>query len=315
MQSLQEQNIAYKNHADKGLISRIQKYSTKDGPGIRTTVFFKGCPLHCLWCSNPELISLEQEILSDPKKCVLCGSCIKACPQNAILQKDGKTYIKRDICSKCGICEKICPKGVYELIGTYITQEDLLKELIKDEVFYNVSGGGVTFSGGEPVLQYKFLKKVAEGLKEHKIHVALETAGYVPWGCFEEILSLIDLVLYDIKTTDKVKHEKLTGGNVDIILKNALKMSELNIPMIIRLVLIPGYNDSREDVIERLNFIRKLNSVKRVDILPYHRLGAAKYNMLGQKYLLKDLKEPEEQFVDEIKSMIESFGYKVSIGG
>lgn len=315
MPSLREPNTSCEMYENRGIISKVQKYSTKDGPGIRTTVFFKGCPLHCLWCANPELISPRPEILFDRSKCMLCGTCTMACPEHAIVQEQGKIHIKKDVCSGCGKCAQVCPMGVHELIGRYVSVEELVEELIKDKVFYEVSGGGVTFSGGEPALQHKFLKQMAVELKKKKIHIALDTSGSVSWDWLEEILNFIDLVLYDIKAMDEETHKKCTGADNRLILENAVKISELKIPMIVRFVMVPDYNDSEKDVKARLEFVKNLRSVQKIDILPYHRLGVAKYERLGIDYVLNDVKPPSEEHINQLKSFIESYGYKAAIGG
>jgi pyruvate formate lyase activating enzyme len=238
-----------------------------------------------------------------------------ACPEHAIVQEQGKIRIKKDVCSGCGKCAQVCPMGVYELIGRYVSVEELVEELIKDMVFYEVSGGGVTFSGGEPVLQHKFLKQLAVELKKQKIHMALDTSGSVSWNCLEEILNFIDLVLYDIKAMDEKTHKKCTGATNRLILENAVKISELKIPMIVRFVIVPGYNDTEKDVKARLEFVKNLRSVQQIDILPYHRLGVAKYERLGIDYALNHVKPPSEEHINRLKSFIELYGYKAAIGG
>ena len=301
---------------DLGLISTVQKYSTKDGPGIRSTVFFKGCPLGCLWCSNPELISFLPDVLYTREKCARCGTCIQSCPRGALsLDESGFITVDRMKCDGCGICAGECPQGALELAGKKITVDDLVKELLKDRVFYQTSGGGVTFSGGEPLWQSGFIAQVARKLKAEGIHTILDTAGSVGWCRFEEVLPFIDLVLYDIKTIDNDLHRQLTGQDNDLILMNAKLLAEKNVPMRVRLVLIPGLNDSPEDLYARMQLVSELKSVQQVDLLPYHRYGAGKYARLGLDYPLADLPEYTEEQIGEMKSIVEPYGIKVTVGG
>ena len=257
---------------DLGLISTVQKYSTKDGPGIRSTVFFKGCPLGCLWCSNPELIRFLPDVLYTREKCARCGTCIQSCPRGALaFDEGGFITVDRMKCDGCGICAEECPQGALELVGKKITVDDLVKELLKDRVFYQTSGGGVTFSGGEPLWQSGFIAQVARKLKAEGIHTILDTAGSVGWCRFEEVLPFIDLVLYDIKAVDNDLHRQLTGQDNDLILMNARLLAEKNVPMRVRLVLIPGLNDSPAEMRARMQLVSELKSVQQVDLLPYHR--------------------------------------------
>ena len=301
---------------DLGLISTVQKYSTKDGPGIRDTVFFKGCPLGCLWCSNPELIRCIPDILYTREKCARCGTCIKSCPRGA-LAFDEESFIAVDRlrCDGCGICAGECPQGALELVGKKITVDELVKELLKDRVFYQTSGGGVTFSGGEPLWQSGFIAQVARKLKAEGIHTILDTAGNVGWCHFEEVLPYIDLVLYDIKAIDTNLHRQLTGQENDLILMNARLLAEKDVPMRIRLVLIPGLNDSPEELRSRMGVVSELKSVQQVDLLPYHRYGAGKYARLGLDYPLADLPEYTDEQMGELMKSVESFGIKTTLGG
>ncbi|MCJ7625906.1 MAG: glycyl-radical enzyme activating protein [Anaerolineaceae bacterium] len=301
---------------DFGLISRIQKYSTKDGPGIRDTVFFKGCPLGCLWCSNPELIRAEPDLLYTPSKCISCGLCIDVCPQGALFFDDGETIIvDREKCTVCGECVDVCPEGVFEPVGVEISVGDVVTELLKDEVFYQTSGGGVTFSGGEPLYQAGFVRQVAERLKNAGIHTALDTAGDVSWCRFEEVLDVIDLVLYDIKTADRDLHRRLTGRDNDLILANAKMLSIKGVLMHIRMVMVPGINDSIDELSARMTLISELGNVEQIDLLPYHRYGVGKYAQLGLDYPLGDLAEYSEDQIERMRSQIASYGIPVVVGG
>ena len=301
---------------DLGSISIVQRYSTKDGPGIRSTVFFKGCPLGCLWCSNPELIRFKPDLLYTREKCARCGTCIEACPRKALsFGEDGFIVVDRALCDGCGDCVAVCPNDALELIGKTVTIDEICTELLKDFIFYQTSSGGVTFSGGEPLWQSGFMAQVARRMKAEGIHTALDTAGDVGWCHFEEVLNFIDLVLLDIKFADRDLHRRYTGRDNDLILANAQLLSQKGIPMHIRLVMIPGINDSETQIRERMEIVRSLRSVEQIDILPYHRFGAGKYARLGLEYPLMDLEEYSPEKIAEMRSLVEVYGIKTTIGG
>ena len=299
-----------------GLISHVQKYSTRDGPGIRDTVFFKGCPLGCLWCSNPELIRPRPDVLYDRNQCVQCGTCISACPRDALsFDDDHRVVVDRQACRASGECVSACPEGALELVGREIGVDALVTELLKDSVFYETSGGGVTFSGGEPLYQSGFVRQVAEKLKESGIHTALDTCGDVSWCRFEEVLDVIDLVLYDIKVADRDVHTQLTGRDNDIILANAHVLARRGIPMHIRLVAVPGLTDSRDELNARMEIVKELSTVEQVDLLPYHRYGVGKYERLGLDYPLVEVEEHSAEEVEVMRQYLETFGIPVTVGG
>jgi pyruvate formate lyase activating enzyme len=301
---------------DLGLISTVQKYSTKDGPGIRSTVFFKGCPLGCLWCSNPELIRSRPDLLYTREKCARCGTCIETCLLCALsFGEEGFMLVDRSLCDSCGNCVKACPNGALELIGKEVTVDELSDELLKDRVFYQTSGGGVTFSGGEPLWQSGFVAQVAHRMKEEGVHTTLDTAGDVGWCHFEEVLDFIDLVLFDIKFSDRDNHRQFTGRENDLVLANAQLLSQRRVPMHVRLVMIPGVNDNEAEIRARMEIVTSLKSVKQVDILPYHRYGAGKYARLGLEYPLMEMKEHTKEQIDTIQKLVQSYGIKASVGG
>lgn len=268
-----------------GEISVIQRYATKDGPGIRSTVFFRGCNLICKWCANPELLSSEKKILSFENKCRRCGACIEACPQHAITMGGKAAVINREKCIVCGTCVEVCPYDAYELLGTQVTPEELCEKLVRDKDFYDHSGGGVTFSGGEAALQGEFIIETSKLLRDRGIATALDTAGHLAWEKLMPVVQAVDLVLYDVKAIDTQVHERYTGVANGLILENAKRIAEMGKDMIIRMIVVNGINDSPEEIENRLAFIKALGqSVIKVDILNYHNLGEGKYKSLGMPY-------------------------------
>lgn len=301
---------------ERGLISTVQKYSTKDGPGIRDTVFFKGCPLGCLWCSNPELIRPVPDLLYSREKCERCGTCLSVCPKQALsFDEEGYVWVDHLKCDGCGECVDACPNSALEIAGKFVTVDEVTREVLKDRVFYQTSNGGVTFSGGEPLWQAGFVAQVARNLKKENIHTALDTAGYVGWCRFEEVLPYIDLVLYDIKAADHNLHRQLTGQENDVIVMNAQLLAQQGMPMHVRLVLIPGLNDSDEEIRGRMQIVSELSTVQQVDLLPYHRYGIGKYARLGLDYPLMEVQEYSEERLAEIEALVRGYGIPTTIGG
>lgn len=303
-------------HDLKGLIFNIQRYSVHDGPGARTTVFFKGCPLRCLWCSNPESQKICPEIAYNSSKCIKCYRCVDACPNKAIYVKNKEDFItiNRKLCNNCRgyWCIEECYQGALELIGRYITVEDLLKEVKKDSLLYRNSGGGVTLSGGEPTSQPDFILHWIKRCRESGIHTVLDTCGYADWETMKKIIKNVNLVFYDIKHMDPVMHKKLTGVSNSEILKNAKLISEEQVPIVIRIPLIPGYNDSKENLEKTADFIKKVG-VKEVNLLPYHRLGIEKYKKLNKIYKLNEVLPPTDEYLQNIKEFFNSQGLLCSV--
>ena len=299
----------------EGIVFDIERGAYHDGFGIRTVVFLKGCPLHCLWCSNPEGQSFSTDIAFYEEKCDGCGHCVEVCPEKAISSGSGKIRLDRDRCSFCGKCVDVCPSEAIKLIGTAYTPKEVLNEVLKDSVFYHKSGGGVTLSGGEPLAQPDFSEALLKTCKEMGLQTAIETCGSADWQSFERLLKYCDVVLYDFKCIDPEKHKNFTGVSNKRILENAIKVSKKGIPIIARIVLIPGLNDSKEDFLGLLRFLRRLKNIVCVDLLPYHKLGIVKYKRLGLKYALTDMEPPDELQVAEYRKHVESFGFKSSVGG
>lgn len=300
----------------KALISNIQNYSTKDGPGIRTTVFFTGCNLKCVWCSNPELIEPGIKVMYFENRCRRCGKCAETAVNNSIILTESGCEIDREKCTNIEECMEVCPYEAYEKSGYEISVQDLYNKLIRDKIFFEQSGGGVTFSGGEAGLQYEFLSEIGAELQKDNIHTALDTAGLITWEKLEKAINSMNMVLFDIKAYDSRLHRKYTGAGNELILENIKKTAAKNKELIIRMVIVPGMNDNMEDIKKRISFIKELGSaVKQIDILKYHNLGEGKYKSLGMIYSVpKDLYR-EEGFWKKVKEMASETGVKVTVDG
>ena len=271
-----------------GLIFNIQQFSTEDGPGIRTTVFLKGCPLRCPWCHNPEGLRPGPDLMWYDVRCIGARDCLSACPEKALSLTSEGMRIDRERCTLCGLCEKACPAAALEMIGRPFTPDELMDELLKDRVFYETSGGGVTFSGGEPMLQGEFLLQVMRLCKQAGVHVALDTGGAVSWERFEPVLPWVDLVLFDLKIMDPERHQQATGLANTIILENAGRIAAAGKPMWVRTPIIPGFTADAENIRAVGGFIRQaLPTVQRWDLLAYTNLGKPKYHRLDLPYLLE----------------------------
>jgi pyruvate formate lyase activating enzyme len=297
-----------------GCVFNIERFAIRDGPGIRTTVFLKGCPLRCLWCANPESISPVPQLFYLENLCTRCYRCVEACPNKATTKTpEGAIAINRSLCKACGKCVEVCPNKARQISGNLMTVDEVLEEVKKDALFYQNSGGGVTFSGGEPTQQPEFLWHLLKRSQESGIQTALDTSGFVKPEILKRVLEHTDLVLYDIKHMDPAKHKELTGVDNRLILENAKMIATMGKPMIIRVPLIPGHNDSKENSLALAEFMLSLG-LKRVDLLPYHSLGKIKYQRLGMEYKLSDLKPFAAGEVAKIKADLESYGLQVGVG-
>ena len=299
----------------KGLIFDIKKFAVHDGPGIRTTVFFKGCPLRCWWCHNPEAIHSHPELVLFEIKCIGCGECFAVCPQQAHeALPDGTRAYHQEKCILCGKCVEICYAEALVMEGREVTVEELMAELRKDIPFYENSGGGITLSGGEPLFQHEFILSLLKQCKTEGLHTVLDTSGQAPWKIFEEVLSYVDLVLYDIKHIDAVEHKTHTGISNNLTLENPEKVGQYGIPIEIRMPIIPGINDAEEDILRTARFLADINGIERVQLLPYHKLGESKYARLGKEYKLRTLEPPGRDQMEEIAAWIRPFGLEVQVG-
>ncbi len=297
-----------------GTIINIQKYSLHDGPGIRTTVFLKGCPLRCWWCHNPESQRCEHEIMYFEERCTCCGMCVKKCTQKAISIQNSRVVIDNGKCNACGICKDLCPNNALEYVGKDITVKELMKELEKDEIFYEESGGGITFSGGDPMVQVDFLNEVLKVCKKNEFHTAVDVSGYGSWENFKKISDKVDLFLFDLKFINNEKHKKYIEASNEVILDNLRRLSEINANIFVRMPIIKDVNDDDEHIDESIKFLSKLN-VLQVNLLPYHKIGVDKYRRLDLEYKLSGMEKPSDKKMNDIALKFKKAGIKVKIGG
>lgn len=299
-------------HRDRGIIFNIQRFSLHDGPGIRTTVFMKGCPLRCQWCSNPESMNLYPELMTNDVKCIKCGTCIEACPRKAITLVENIRTIDRSKCDLCMVCTTACPSGAIESVGKYMSVEEVVKEIEKDRLFYQNSGGGVTFSGGEPLVQWQFLREICKQCKQKDVSIALDTTGYAPWNIMEKVLEYVDLVLYDIKHLEPHMHIEGTGVSNELILENVRKTAR-KVRTWLRIPVIPDFNDSMNHISRLAEFSVGLG-VEKVSLLPYHMWGVHKYERLGRVYPLKGVQPLPPELLEAFKKIFESNGLITTVG-
>lgn len=300
------------------LITSIQKYSIHDGDGIRTTVFFKGCGLRCVWCHNPETQSYKKQPLYDKERCVGCRSCELACPRKAIHEEDGKVVTDLTLCDACGTCTEYCNLNLREIAGKEYTVDELVKELKKDEMFYEESGGGATLSGGEVMTaDMDFVEELCKKLKHHGITVTIDTCGYAPYENFERILPYIDTFLYDIKTMDNEIHKKYMGAGNERILSNLEKLSEAGARIYIRIPTIKEVNGTDTDMKDIISYLTERNiRAACVNLLPYHNTGSGKYTRLGAVYEGEDFHAPEKEEMEHFVELFKEAGFhNVKIGG
>jgi pyruvate formate lyase activating enzyme len=270
-----------------GVTFNIQGFSTEDGPGIRTTVFMKGCGLRCAWCHNPEGLRPEADLMWYDVRCIALRDCLGACPHQALELTQQGMQIDRTRCDLCGRCAHACPAAALEMIGRTWSVDDLLAEILKDAVFYETSGGGVTFSGGEPMLQADFLAELLPRCRQAGLHVALDTCGAVPWRQYERVLPHLALVLLDLKLIDPERHRAATGVDNALILENARRLAAVGMPLWVRTPVIPGYTDDASNIAGIAAFIASdLQTVERWDLLAYTNLGRPKYHRLDLPYVL-----------------------------
>lgn len=292
------------------LVTNIQRYSLEDGPGVRTTVFLKGCPLRCLWCHNPECLSAKPELSFQASSCIGCGKCLEVCPSKAHSLQDGIHTIDRSLCIQCGKCVEACPAGALSITGKAYTAEALEKILLKDRSLYARSGGGITFSGGEPLLQKDFLLSIMSRLKAQGIDIAVDTCGEVPRETLEAVEPYVSLFLYDLKCIDSALHQTLTGRPNERILENLEYLLSNNAPVRIRMPLIHPLNDSLELMKRTVEWLASYKDCFSIDLLSYHKMGMAKYAMTSKTIPRQDLEAPDHTAMEEILSIFRSAGIK-----
>lgn len=299
---------------NQAIVFNVQKFSLHDGPGIRTTVFFKGCPLRCQWCHNPESQEALQELLYDQEKCTLCSRCLHACDRGALSMADARLLHARERCDVCGHCADQCLSGAREVAGKRAAFSELLREIEQDRVFYEQSGGGVTFSGGEALSQIDALAELACDCKARGLHVAVDTCGYAPFTSFERILEYTDLFLYDIKHMDDTAHRRYTGQGNELILSNLRRLAATGANIALRLPLIEGVNTHDENIEAIAEFIKDIQLVQ-VHLLPYHNTGSSKYARLGRPYDPDVLSAPTLTKLQLITARLSLTGHKFHLGG
>ena len=311
-----------------GRVFDIQRFTVNDGPGIRTEIFLKGCPLSCLWCHSPESQAFAPELAWYEFRCIglhACGQCLSACPSAALApgptvyseteQTDLQVVrILREHCDGCGRCVAACPARALAMAGVDRTVAELMTIIVRDQAYYQKSGGGVTLSGGEPMGQHRFSAALLGACRERGLHPCLDTTGHAPWSHYELVLPHVDLVLLDIKHMDPERSCRIVGVPNALILENARRMASAGVALQIRIPIIPGYNDAKENLCRTAEFCCDLGvAVRQVQILPYHRLGMAKYERLQRPYPLPDVLPPTDAHMEKYKQLIASYGLEVIV--
>ena len=292
-----------------GTIFNIQHYSIHDGPGIRTNVFLKGCPLRCLWCSNPESQQQVPQLMFRADRCTGCGACISSCPVSAISLVDQRVQNDRSLCTGCGACVAVCPNEAREIIGTTATAGEVFDEVAQDKLFY-AKDGGVTLTGGEVLAQPAFASAILQLCRQAKIHTAIETCGFADWAALKEVLQYTDLVLYDLKEMDPEFHKKYTGVDNSRILENLKKIDDqMDLEIWVRVPLIPGCNDDKENLLATARFVKEnLHKCTQIHLLPFHRLGEGKYEQLENEPNGFSSTVPDDSYMESLRDYVKSFG-------
>lgn len=298
-----------------GYVSNIQKFSVNDGYGIRTIVFLLGCTLRCRWCQNPETLENKPALMYVADLCKGCSRCKGVCPMGGRqISAEERIALNRDQCIQCFECAEACPYEALKLSGREMSTEQVLDEVMKDKVFYHQTGGGITVSGGEPLMQVDFTAELLKLVKNEGVGTCIETAGNVPWTYFEKVLPDTDLFLYDLKFIDAALHKEWTGCDNARILENLQKLAAYNKEIIVRIPLIPDVNDGAEfrSIIDHVATMKRINEIH---ILPFHQLGSSKYDQLGMDYAMKAHREDNDDMVDECEKYAIKKGFRVSVGG
>jgi pyruvate formate lyase activating enzyme len=293
-------------------IFNIMRFAVHDGPGIRTAVFFKGCPLSCWWCHNPEGQSFQPDVLYSADRCRACGSCIQACPQHAIVPEDNRVSTTA-ACTRCGTCLDFCPAEARAIAGRTMTVPEILAEIERDTIFFDESGGGVTFTGGEPLSQPAAVDALLCACRERRIHTGIETCGAASRENLVRLCGLADLVLFDVKIADSERHRRFTGAPNTNILENLAELARAHRNVIVRVPVVPGVNDCAEDVLGLSDLLAHLPV--RVELMPYHRAGAEKYPRLGREYTLAETVPPTVAEISHLATRMEAAGVTVPVAG
>lgn len=301
------------DYSAQGIVFDIQRFSIHDGPGIRTIVFLKGCPLSCAWCCNPESLKTTPSVMFNRKECIKCGKCLNICEYGAI-SKENSNLIDQDKCVGCGVCSEICPTKALVLKGKTMTVEQLIKELKKDATVYRRSGGGITISGGEPLMQSCFVKELLKACQSNGWDTAIETTGFGKKEDIIKVLPYVDLVLLDLKAVDREVHKRFTGVFSDLILENAHMISTMA-KVVVRVPTVPKVNAFKEEYEKICSFVKTLNNVDTIHMLPYHTYGENKYDLLGKEYRMKDERSLTQEEISSLQSIVESHGLNCVIGG
>jgi pyruvate formate lyase activating enzyme len=301
---------------NSGLIFDLKRYAINDGPGIRMTIFMKGCPLKCTWCHNPESISPKPQKLFTAAKCIGCGECVKACPNQACQLTPQGIVTNLDLCQLCGRCADVCPTEATEISGKYETIDSLLEKIEQEIIFFDQSGGGVTISGGEPLFHHEYLLALLDACQQKDIHCTVDTSGFAKTEILLAVAEKTDLFLYDLKMMDEVRHKQYTGVCNQKILGNLKILAETGAEINIRIPLIKGINDDEKNIRQTAEFIVNLSGPKKpVNILPYHNIAIPKYLKLGQTYHSDELDEPSESVQQQVIKIFTEYGLEAKIGG
>jgi len=294
-----------------GLVTDIQHFSIHDGPGIRTTVFVKGCSLRCFWCHNPEALTPRRELQYYPDRCIACGACVAVCPHDAHSLVDGRHKFDRTRCVACGACAPGCFARALVMAGERLSAEAVVTTVLRDRMFYETSGGGVTVSGGEPALQPEFTRAILAGCRGEGVHTAMETAAHVRWERLAELLPVTDLVMMDVKTMDGDVHRRVTGVPNELILANARRLAESGVELVVRTPVVPGVNDDEESISAIASFVGGLPGNPEYELLRFHNMAGAKYDALGMTYDAKDIARPSDERMAELAAIAAARGIPV----